>query len=112
LSAIALRQATLVTEGVAAAIVPDSIDPSNPVAALQALDRVAEANILNAHSQIKAARVQAARMATSDPELARLNTLIDGSAPEFSGPQPNIIEGEAIEVTAEPAEPPPPIERA
>ena len=70
--------------------------------ALQVIDRASETSILNAHLQIRTARVQAARMAASDPELARLNTMIDGIAPEPRESQPIIIEGEAIEVTEEP----------
>lgn len=112
LSGIALRQAAIGTEGATDAVAPIAFDPRNPVSGLHAIACASEANILNAHRQIQAARIQAARMAASDPELARLNTLIDGPAPEPSGAQPITIEGEAMDVTTEPAEAPPLIDKS
>ncbi|MER2538424.1 MAG: hypothetical protein ABTQ26_04185 [Azonexus sp.] len=105
LLAIALRQAIVGPEGAAPNNTPDDVSPADPVAGLHALDRAAEANILNAHTRLRSARMQAARMAASDPELARLNTLIDGAPTEPSGLEPRIIEGEVIEITIAPAEP-------
>lgn len=105
LSAIALSLATVGSEGAAPNKTSDDVNPADPVAGLRVLDRAAEANILNAHTRLLSARMQAARMAASDPELARLNALIDGAPPEPTGSESWIIEGEAIAITVEPAEP-------
>lgn len=98
LSTIALRQAALDTEQ-AVSITNLMSDPSDPVAGLRAIDQTVEADILNAHRQLQSAHASFARMAATDPELARLNELIDGNVPDYADSRGDIIDGEAIEVT-------------
>ena len=111
LSAIALRQAALGAERAAPTITPGG-NPSDPVAGLRAIDRAAEANILDAHRVILTARTHATRMAAVDPELTRLNALIDGTGPAPTKPQPDIIDVEVIEPTKQLAVIPPRLDSA
>ena len=111
LSAIALRQAALGNERAAPTITPEG-NPNDPVAGLHAIDRAAEANILDAHREILTARTHAARMAAVDPELARLNVLIDGTVHAPGKPQSDIIDVEVIEPNKQLAVTPPRLDSA
>jgi hypothetical protein len=62
---------------------------------LNDIERDSNADILATHQRLRKARALAERMATEDPELARLNGLAYSSARQVVG---EVIDGEAIEV--------------
>lgn len=64
---------------------------------LSSLIRDADVDILASHHRLRTARVRADRIAADDPELTRLNTLVNSMAIR-SAQVDDIIDGEAAEV--------------
>jgi len=102
LAGIALREATLSRDSIVSTedAYPEAIEnETSLLGRLNTVERSSENNILEAHQQLKNAKLHASHLAIQDRKLQQLNALIEGTQNPTTDNN-DIIEGKVITTTS------------